>query len=88
MRLILVGCEYSGTTTLSHAISKWAEKAIGGHFGFHDHWKVPHISHPPGGSAEENDRMYSDWLKGCGKTRRGWAFRKKSKRSSLHSVRS
>ncbi len=66
MRLILVGCEYSGTTTLSYAISKWARKVIGGDFGFHDHWKVPHVSHPPGQSNEENDELYTAWLEGRG----------------------
>jgi hypothetical protein len=47
MRLILVGCEYSGTTTLANAIMRWAEGAMGGRFGFHDHWKIPIISHDP-----------------------------------------
>ena len=49
MRLILVGCEYSGTTTLGHAINKWAAGVMGGNFGFHDHGKIPHIAgHMPG----------------------------------------
>ena len=47
MRLILVGCEYSGTTTLAQAISEWAGRTFGGQHGFHDHWKIPHISHSP-----------------------------------------
>ena len=49
MKLILVGCEYSGTTTLAHAIFKWGEEEMGAEFGlFHDHYKVPHTSgHPP-----------------------------------------
>ena len=29
MRLILIGCEYAGTTTLAEAIVRWAEKAMG-----------------------------------------------------------
>ena len=66
MHLIMVGCEYAGTTTLGTAISKWAEANFGGNFGFHDHWKIPHISHPPGKSAEENDKAYADWLAGKG----------------------
>ena len=44
MRLILVGCEYSGTTTLGHAINKWAAGVMGGSFAFHDHEKIPHIA--------------------------------------------
>jgi hypothetical protein len=48
MRLILTGCEYSGTTTLGNVISDWALNALGSRGGFHDHWKIPHISgHPP-----------------------------------------
>ena len=53
MHLIIAGCEYSGTTTLSLAFAEWAtENVKGGKFGpagFHDHWKLPHISNfsPP-----------------------------------------
>lgn len=56
MRLILNGCEYAGTTTLAGAISAWAVKAFGGTFGFHDHWKVPHVSHAPH-TKEENEQF-------------------------------
>jgi len=53
MRLILMGCEYSGTTTLSRQVSKWVKENLGDDFGFHDHWKLPHVSHPtiPGPSS-------------------------------------
>lgn len=53
MRLIIAGCEYSGTTTLSLSFGEWAtENMEGGRFspnGYHDHWKLPHISNfsPP-----------------------------------------
>jgi len=49
MKLILVGCEYSGTTTLANAINEWAKKALGAGFRIiHDHWKIPHTSgHAP-----------------------------------------
>ena len=43
MRLVIIGCEYSGTTTLATAICKWAEDIMGGKFEFHDHWKFPNI---------------------------------------------
>ena len=56
MRLILIGCEYSGTTTLAAAINGWAEKVFGERVGFHDHWKVPHISHAPH-TDEENEQF-------------------------------
>jgi hypothetical protein len=53
MHLIIAGCEYSGTSTLSFAFGEWAaENMEGGAFGlnqYHDHWKLPHISNfsPP-----------------------------------------
>ena len=56
MRLILIGCEYVGTTTLAGAISDWAQKTMGGNFGFHDHWKVPFISH--GEMSDEEQEQF------------------------------
>ena len=47
MKTIVVGCEYAGTTTLSEAITGWATSTFGGEQGFHDHSKIPHISHEP-----------------------------------------
>ena len=48
MNLILIGCEYSGTTTLGVAIEAWAREAMGIHLHLHDHWKLPRCSgHPP-----------------------------------------
>ena len=47
MRLLLVGCEYAGTTTLATAICKWGQRAMGGGwelFLLHDHFKIPHTS--------------------------------------------
>ena len=54
MRLILIGCEYSGTTTLATAICRWiAANMAGDSFKalpdgsidlLHDHFKVPHTS--------------------------------------------
>lgn len=45
MRLILVGCEYVGTSTLIQEISGWVERSMGGKMGIHDHWKAPQLSH-------------------------------------------
>ena len=56
MRLMLAGCEYSGTTTLSCAIAKWARENMGERIGFHDHWKLPHINHPPIQAQAELER--------------------------------
>ncbi len=45
MKLILVGCEYSGTTTLALGINSWLKELTGSGFRLiHDHWKIPHTS--------------------------------------------
>ena len=42
MYLILIGCEYAGTTTLAHAINKWTKESMGTQFTLiHDHFKLP-----------------------------------------------
>ena len=41
MRLILVGCEYAGKTTLANEIVKWIGRTMGGERTFHDHFTVP-----------------------------------------------
>ena len=55
MRLILVGCEYVGTTTLANAIDDWMDSTMGARFSLiHDHWKIPHTSgHPDDSTPEE-----------------------------------
>ena len=64
MRLVLIGCEYSGTTTLGWAISKWTVRVLGSFMGFHDHWKIPHVAHPEYESQEEADAAYQAWEEG------------------------
>ena len=44
MRLLIVGCEYSGTTTLAIAIGKWSKRILGVDWSAHDHGKKPHVS--------------------------------------------
>jgi hypothetical protein len=48
MRVILLGCEYSGTTTLAFRIREWIHTKIGGHVNLvHDHFKIPFtVTHP------------------------------------------
>ena len=41
MKLILVGCEYAGKTTLANEIVKWIDHTMGGARGFHDHFTIP-----------------------------------------------
>jgi hypothetical protein len=57
MRVILVGCEYVGTTTLAHAIDDWLDANMGVRFSLiHDHWKIPHTSgHPDDTTTEEQE---------------------------------
>lgn len=59
MRLMLIGCEYVGTTTLAYAIHRWAQEAMGAHLGsVHDHWKIPHtIGHPPDLTDAEHQQV-------------------------------
>lgn len=66
MRLILVGCEYSGTSTLGYHISRWAKEALGDEFGFHDHWQIPHVSHPNIPEDKTQEEMIDDFLAGRG----------------------
>ena len=58
MKLLITGCEYSGTTTLTKAICEWGESTIGGQWGDgHDHFNVPHLSHPPDLTPEEQAQI-------------------------------
>ena len=42
MYLILIGCEYAGTTTLAGAINDWSKSSLGTEFKLiHDHYKLP-----------------------------------------------
>ena len=50
MRLVLVGCEYTGKTTLANEIAKWKDCTMGPVIPenmppFHDHFTFPHVSH-------------------------------------------
>jgi hypothetical protein len=49
MRVILIGCEYSGVSTLAVALSKWMTDVVGGNIhgglAFHDHWRIPDSGH-------------------------------------------
>ena len=51
MKVILVGCEYAGKTTLSGKISEWMVKVFGPepwgppHYGWHDHYQMPDVTH-------------------------------------------
>lgn len=51
MRLLFIGCEYAGMTTLAQGVMEWSHQVMGkgkGLVAYHDHWKIPHISGHPG----------------------------------------
>ena len=53
MKLILVGCEYAGKTTLANEIVKWIDHTMGGARGFHDHFTIP-----PSELTEEDQEQF------------------------------
>jgi hypothetical protein len=59
MRLIIAGCEYSGTTTTAHMVDDWLLETMGNRFNLiHDHYKVPHTSgHPDDTTPEERAQI-------------------------------
>ena len=60
MKLILIGCEYSGTTTLAIAFHAHAREHLGIDLGsIHDHWKIPYtVTHYPDRITEEEADLY------------------------------
>jgi hypothetical protein len=59
MRLILIGCEYAGTTTVANAIHKWAKETLHVDLGsIHDHWKIPHTVGHPSTLTDEEQAQY------------------------------
>ena len=46
MRLIIIGCEYAGKTTLVQQVHAWIERSMGPTIvPYHDHFTFPHITH-------------------------------------------
>ena len=60
MKLILIGCEYAGTTTLAIAFHEHARAHLGIDLGsIHDHWKIPYTAtHYPDEITEEEAELY------------------------------
>jgi hypothetical protein len=54
MRLILVGCEYAGKTTLANEIVEWIGRTMGSSRTFHDHFSIPNAELP-----EEDKEPYA-----------------------------
>ena len=61
MRLVVVGCEYAGTTTLVNGIRRWAEDNMAADWTIlHDHYKIPHIDGHPDDLSPEQQRQFSE----------------------------
>ena len=44
MRLLVIGCEYAGKTTLAQKVSRWMIEEMGvSHVRWHNHYVVPHL---------------------------------------------
>ena len=57
MRLIIAGCEYSGTSTLAFALDDWLYEKMGVRFPLiHDHWKIPDTSGHPQPDMSDDER--------------------------------
>ena len=56
MRLILIGCEYTGKTTLASQISKWWKEKAGISSAWHDHFERPFLE-SSGPEAEEEAKQ-------------------------------
>ena len=59
MKLVIVGCEYAGTTTVANAIDDWMCQVMGARFPLiHDHFKFPHtVGHPSELTAAEQRQL-------------------------------
>lgn len=58
MRLIVIGCEYVGKTTLAEEISSWITQTMGaGPLGWHDHFVLPYVENPGPESEEDAEQM-------------------------------
>ena len=56
MRLIMIGCEYSGKTTLATAVSRWMIQSMGlTSVRWHNHFVVPHLDRHLVVRAKEGD---------------------------------
>ncbi|MBI3942550.1 MAG: hypothetical protein HY326_06005 [Chloroflexi bacterium] len=59
MRLIIIGCEYTGKSTLAGGIKKWLIQTMGScNSSFHDHFLLPYKE----GSAAEGERAAKQFL--------------------------
>ena len=57
MRVIIAGCEYSGTSTFAFRLDDWLFENMGTRFPLiHDHWKLPDTSGHPQADMTDDER--------------------------------
>ena len=57
MRVIIAGCEYSGTSTFAFGLDDWLSDHFGARFPLiHDHWKLPDTSGHPQADMTDDER--------------------------------
>ena len=57
MRIIVAGCEYSGTSTFAFRMDDWMSEYMGARFPLiHDHWKLPDTSGHPQADMTDDER--------------------------------
>ena len=57
MRVIIAGCEYSGTSTFAFNLDEWLSDYVGARFPLiHDHWKLPDTSGHPQADMSDDER--------------------------------
>ena len=52
MRIFIIGCEYTGKTTLVNRITEWIAQTMGSYTGCHDHFTLPNV-----GQGEAMDKI-------------------------------
>ena len=77
MKILMIGCEYSGTTTLAIEITKWITKVVGGNIhgaiSFHDHMKLVEGGHVnPEGLKERDEKETQEHINFSPRHRQGY----------------
>ena len=63
MRVLMIGCEYAGKTTLANGVNRWIEQTMGCVAGWHDHFTLPDMGqHPDPHQREQNEQAMIELL--------------------------
>ena len=66
MRVLMIGCEYAGKTTLANRITQWIKQTMGGGelTGWHDHFTLPFVGqHPDPRKSHRTEDVMIELLK-------------------------